>query len=123
MYGSGKLHAASARRPTGCTSEQSYGCVQNGRVFYCQAQLDDKNAALTRQVAKIDFPTVHSDCLSGDREAEAETCRSFLRRSANALNGSAVLSGMPPHSSSISILRRPSWHSAGAPRARQRACT
>ena len=54
-------------------TEQSYGGAQNGRAFCSQGHLDDKNAALTRQVAKVDVPTVHSDCLSGNREAESET--------------------------------------------------
>ena len=55
------------------------GGVQNGSAFYSQGHVDDKNAARAGQVAKIDFATVHSDGLSGDREAEAEAVMAGAR--------------------------------------------
>ena len=61
----GVSEAAASRTP-----ERSYGGVQSGRAFYSQGHVDDKNAARTRQVAKIDFAPVHSDGLSSDGEAE-----------------------------------------------------
>jgi CheY-like chemotaxis protein len=47
----GVSEAAASRTP-----ERSYGGVQNGRAFYSQGHLDDKDAARTSRIVKIDFP-------------------------------------------------------------------